>query len=296
MISVFYRPEQAVLNNDSFSPSAGKPRQVMSDWQSKEDIAPFFQIEEFDPLYADDIKLAHCPNYVDGVLSCRLENGFGNRNPEVAKSLLHTTGSMYAAAKHAVLERTVTVSPTSGFHHANHGYGGGFCTFNGLVIAALKLKQEGLVRNVLILDFDAHYGDGTDSCIASTGSGDWLKNITRTKHYDTSKECLALTTLPRLYPWVAENMKSQPDLVIYQAGADLWSGDPLHAGLLSMKQMAQRDANIFAAAHQYNIPIVFNLAGGYAKDEAGTIEPVLSIHRQTMQACIDIHHKGRAKI
>lgn len=45
------------------------------------------------------------------------------------------------------------------------GWGSGFCTFNGLVAIAL-LMREGLAERIGILDLDAHYGDGTDECLA----------------------------------------------------------------------------------------------------------------------------------
>jgi len=44
----------------------------------------------------------------------------------------------------------------------------GYCTFNGLVIAAREALMSG-VSKVLIIDGDAHYGDGTDSCVESRG-------------------------------------------------------------------------------------------------------------------------------
>lgn len=290
MIPVFYRPEQSCASNESYSPSAGKPRQVVADWLAQPHIATHIKIETFDPLTAIDIKLAHDSAYVDSVLACQEENGFGNRSADVAASLLYTTGSMYAAAKHALTNR-IAVSPTSGFHHACYGFGGGFCTFNGLVITALKLKKMGLVKAVLILDFDGHYGDGTDSCIKAAGAQDWLFNITRTKHYDDTRSCLNMTRPGRLYQYVVEEMKVRPDLVLYQAGADLWNRDPLGAGLLSTEQMRERDAGIFSAAHNNGVPIVMNLAGGYSKDAKGTIAPVLRIHQQTIEEAIKVFEK-----
>ena len=40
-----------------------------------------------------------------------------------------------------------------------------------------------------------------------------------------------------------------------------------------------------------NIPLVWNLAGGYQKDKDGSIEPVLKCHRNTMEACLNIFKK-----
>jgi acetoin utilization deacetylase AcuC-like enzyme len=286
-IPVFYRPEQSCDAAVGYSPSAGKPAKVMADWLSRPEIATSIRVESFDPVDADILARAHDPAYVNGVLECRIANGFGNRDADVAKSLPYTVGSLVAACRHAVENRTLAVSPTSGFHHANYKYGGGFCTFNGLVIAAHELKRQGLIKNVLIIDGDAHHGDGTESCIAATKSGEWIRNITRSTHYDTAKEffqCLDIKTLMTQYEEFWQDIGST--LVIYQAGADAWEKDPLRSGVFTLKQLEMRDQRIFSIAKEYGVPMVVNLAGGYSTDASGTIEPVLKIHRQTIQASI----------
>lgn len=45
-------------------------------------------------------------------------------------------------------------------HHATRSAGGGFCYFNNIAVALRKLQAEGLKR-ALVLDFDAHHGNGT---------------------------------------------------------------------------------------------------------------------------------------
>ena len=293
MISVFYRPEQSCASNESISPSAGKPRQVVADWLARQDIADHIRIESFDPVDTGTLKLAHEGDYVDRVLACELDNGFGNKNPEVARSLAFTTGSLLAAARHAIANQTLAVSPTSGFHHAHWDSGYGFCTFNGLMVTALKLRQLGLAKRVLILDFDGHYGDGTDQIIKATKSQDWIVNVTRTKSYETARECLRSISVGSLYETCQEQLKGRPDVVLYQAGADIWKGDPLGAGLLTAAEMRQRDESVFRIAKNASVPIVFNLAGGYARDVNGTIEPVLKLHRQTIEEAINVYGRTR---
>ena len=45
----------------------------------------------------------------------------------------------------------------------------------------------------------------------------------------------------------------------------------------------------FSRSLNMGIPVVWNLAGGYQRDEQGTIEPVLALHRQTMDICAQIY-------
>ena len=72
-------------------------------------------------------------------------NGFGNYNREITNSLRYTVGSIVGATIHVLrtpgsTDSRVAVSPTSGFHHAGYDFGGGFCTFNGLMIAAIHVQ------------------------------------------------------------------------------------------------------------------------------------------------------------
>ncbi|HZC01053.1 MAG TPA: hypothetical protein VE844_06740, partial [Gammaproteobacteria bacterium] len=78
--------------------------------------------------------------------------------------VLASNGGAVAAGL-AALENGVAGSLSSGPHHARCGSEAGFCTFNGLVIAASEALAAG-VGSVLILDLDAHCSGGTASLIA----------------------------------------------------------------------------------------------------------------------------------
>ncbi len=125
---------------DSFSPSAAKPRAVVADWRERgepiEVIAPT-------PVAVEDLKRTHDPAYVDAVLRGDLPNGFGTTDAGVAASLPFTCGAMWCAARAALRNGRVEVAPCSGFHHAHHERAGGYCTFNGLIVAAQALRAAG---------------------------------------------------------------------------------------------------------------------------------------------------------
>ena len=88
-----------VAKTESFSPSPEKPQQVVMSW-----IAQNFPIDVIAPapVTCEDLCRAHNPDHVDSILSCQQDNGFGNRDSKVAASLPYTSGSMLAAARHAV--------------------------------------------------------------------------------------------------------------------------------------------------------------------------------------------------
>lgn len=53
------------------------------------------------------------------------------------------------------------VSIGGGLHHAKPSYGEGFCLYNDVAFCALYLRQEYKLERILILDTDAHAGNGT---------------------------------------------------------------------------------------------------------------------------------------
>lgn len=273
-IPVFYTPAQ-VAEKFSWSPSAGKPADVVASWTARgypiDIIVP-------EPVTIDDLALAHDPGFVEDVLELRIENGFGNRSESVARSLRYTNGSMLSAARHAVTTRSVACAPCSGFHHAGYAHAGGFCTFNGLMVTARRLKAEGLVSRVGILDCDQHYGDGTADIIDRLGAKDWVRHVSAGRHYKREAASF-LAALPGIVAGFAGC-----DLLLYQAGADPHVDDPL-GGFLTDEQLARRDAIVFCEAHRLGIPVAWNLAGGYQQP----LRKVLDVHDRTMQECVKVY-------
>ena len=154
----FYDPRQSVPGLDSFSPSAGKPARFMALADHHYRTTPVLPVI---PVTREDLCLVHDRDYVDGVFAGTIDNGFGNRDPRVPESCLWTVGSLVTAALYAPTTPLAVCSPTSGFHHAGYAHGGGYCTFNGLMVAAAKFIQAHPGAKVGILDCDFHYGDGT---------------------------------------------------------------------------------------------------------------------------------------
>ncbi len=53
-------------------------------------------------------------------------------------------------------------------HHAEPGRGMGFCVFNNVSITAQYLRRKYSLNRILILDFDAHHGNGTQDVFYDT--------------------------------------------------------------------------------------------------------------------------------
>ncbi len=269
MFQVYYSeamlaPEQAI------SPSAHKPRHVVASWLA---LQPLLQIVAPSPVSRIEIERAHARAYVTGVMTGNIANGFGNLDPAVAESLPFTSGAMLGAARAAIANGRVAIAPCSGFHHAKYDRGGGFCTFNGLMIAALALLAEGAGR-IGILDADMHYGDGTDDILAELGEMR-IEHVTLGADFRRPKHAPAFfAALPRIMQRFADC-----DVLLYQAGADPHIDDPL-GGWLTTEELFRRDLEVFAACREMQLPVAWNLAGGYQSP----LRKVLDIHDNTMRA------------
>lgn len=270
-MKVFYT-DRMVADSGGFSPSAHKPRDVVASWQALD--VPL-EIVEPEPVTADQFALAHDRQLVDDVLACRRDNGFGNRSLAVVASLPYTSGSMLAAAREAVRNGRVAVAPCSGFHHATHESPQGFCTFNGLMVAACVLREEAVVQRVGILDFDQHWGNGTADIIMHLGA-DWVR------HYSAGADWHSADQAERFLQTIPKILKTMADcgVILYQAGADPHVNDPL-GGWLTTEQLQERDRLVFLNAVSLGVPIAWNLTGGYQSP----LRSVLDIHDNTMREC-----------
>ena len=274
-IPVFYTDEMLVEDSGSRSRSAGKPRAVVAAWERSGlpiDLRPVV------PVSVEDFCLAHDAAFVRGVLACDIDNGFRNRRKDIAATLPLTTGAMLGAASFA-LQVGVACAPVSGFHHAQYSEASAFCTFNGLMVAALRLIRDRRVHRVMILDCDQHLGNGTDDIITRLKVSE-VENVTFARWFATSPQ--ADRYLEMLD--VQTCRFNEFDLILYQASADVHVDDPL-GGVLDTQQMRRRDRMVFAAAKASGTPIAWNLAGGYQEP----LSKVVALHVNTMQECVDVY-------
>ncbi len=280
-IPVFYRDE-LIVEMDGFSPSACKPRDVVASWQK---LGLPIAIQKCYPISIDHLKMVHAYDYVDGVFAGTIKNGFGNKNVAVAESCLFTIGSLYAGAEAAILNKKVAIAPVSGFHHAGYEDGYGFCTFNGLLVVCMLLFIEKLAERVGILDLDVHPGDGTAGMLKKAWYRDQI--IHHSMGYATKTEPEYAEAYLAQLPEVIEGMKDC-DVILFQAGADPHIDDPL-GGFLTTEQLRLRDQIVFRECAKWNIPVVWNLAGGYQRDENNSISPILSLHNNTLIECAKVY-------
>ena len=227
-------------------------------------------------------------------------------SPALWPSVLLTNGGVVAAAERALADG-VAAAVASGFHHSHADHGEGFCTFNGLVVAAEALRSAGRVKTVAALDLDLHYGNGTASLCAGRpwlfncsiyGNDYWhnkpFKDVEHRRHSDGPNHVsYALANgsgRAELLDALARGMREllawgKPDLLIYQAGADPYREDPYSPLNLDHADLRERDRVVFAFAKRERIPIAWVLAGGYTPD----VKKVVDVHLGTFEAAVSVY-------
>lgn len=290
---ILYNEKMWCDNGHEISPSSKKPK-FFTDYVLNMKLGCKV-INPCLPLVKDDFYRAHEKSFVDGVFGCTINNGFGTRSPEVNRTLPWTSSSMFFACRFAKSD-CPAISPSSGFHHAEYAKSAGFCTFNGLMISALKLLKEypEQYTKIAILDMDAHYGNGTDDIIEKLQLGKQIYHNTFGKKFPYRyKEPVYTLEEGNTYIQEIDKIKKdlqefKPDIIMYQAGADVHIDD-IYGGVLTTQQMIERDIKVFTIAKELEIPLAFNLAGGYQVDENGDITKVLDLHVNTVKAAISVY-------
>jgi acetoin utilization deacetylase AcuC-like enzyme len=118
----------------------------------------------------EEIEYNHASAYIDKVKE--LSDGMGGDAGEAAvvgtgsyEIALRSTGGALTGVD-AVMEGKVdnvyVLSRPPG-HHAEKEYGRGFCLFNNVAIAAKYARKKYGLKRILIVDWDVHHGNGTES-------------------------------------------------------------------------------------------------------------------------------------
>jgi histone deacetylase 11 len=200
------------------------------------------------------------------------------------------TGGTLLACRLA-LEHGVAINVGGGFHHAAAEWGGGFCVYADIPWAAAILHGEGRIRKVMVVDLDAHQGNGT-AAVFTTWPWASIFDVYQEDLFPARKE-------PEDYPFALPAGMTgseyldlirdflpgaldavRPDLVIYNAGSDPFVNDPLAGLRLTMSDLADRDSIVVTFARERSIPVAMVLSGGYSAESwrihADSIEGILT--------------------
>ncbi|HEV7300770.1 MAG TPA: histone deacetylase [Tepidisphaeraceae bacterium] len=251
-----------------------------------------------------DLLRVHTPAYVQSI-RCGRYNEVTQRRLGLPwsqrlsdRSHAATAGTL--AAARAALVDGIAANLAGGTHHAFADRGEGFCVFNDVAVAIRALRQDEPLLHAMVIDLDAHQGNGTNAIFASDPFT-FTYSVHVAKNYPSEKVPGSLdvgltrfasadeyfsnlhTTLP------AAVERFEPDLVFYNAGVDVHVDDRFGQMRLSTADMAQRDAFAINLCRDWSIPTVVVYGGGYNKSPGMTGE----LHVQTIAVAAERLRKER---
>jgi acetoin utilization deacetylase AcuC-like enzyme len=230
----------------------------------------------------------HSPEYVQavrtGTPSDLAESQGFEWDPKLpSMALAHSAGLVAAVSEVLTSTGRVAGSLSSGLHHARADRGAGYCTFNGLAVAATEALDRGAER-ILVLDFDAHCGGGTRSM---TSPENVVQIDVSTVMFDSWQPSAAQDSLTYSDPgsYIDDiaaalqqaNSAGTFDLVLYNAGMD-----PANSGV-STADLALRERMVAEWAAERGQRVVYALAGGYTGGGL-SMEDLVALHRLTVDA------------
>ena len=245
------------------------------------------------------LSLCHSQRYIDDFLNGTLSNkaikkmGFPYSNELVERTLL-SVGASIQSSEHA-LKDGFSANLSGGYHHAYSDYGSGFCIFNDLAIAAAHLINTEQADTVLIFDCDVHQGDGTAQITQNhdqiiTCSIHCEQNFPRNKQESTYDFALPAKTTDAEYLATLEQALDfcvrihNPDIILYNAGADIYTKDELGLFDVSLNGVYKRDFFTLNFCKQHQIPLMCGLGGGYQRN----LSSLINVHKQLFKAAIDL--------
>lgn len=251
-----------------------------------------------DLLTESDLLTAHDPAYVeavrDGEPSSLAESSSFPWDPGLWTMVRASNGGAVRAALDVLANGGIAGSLSSGLHHARRGRGSGFCTFNGLALAARAALTAG-ASSILIIDLDAHCGGGTFDILRdepavrqldiAVNGFDWYAGTDRMVLDEVHAAGEYLPTLRRR---LAEHEDVPYDLVVYNAGMDPYVGCDV-GGLAGMtfEVLAERERTVFEWCRSRDLPTAFVLAGGYTGTRVTQAE-LVALHRLTIAAAAGV--------
>jgi acetoin utilization deacetylase AcuC-like enzyme len=290
MVAVYYDPTYAAAG---FAfPTTRKARWIADSLTARP--IPGITLEPPPPLTEETLLTAHDREYVRAVRTGEprglAQSQSLDWDPGLWPMVLASNGGAVAAALRAMRDG-IAGSLSSGLHHARRDQGYGYCTFNGLALAAEAALAAG-AGDVLILDLDAHCGGGTHGIIVNNPHV-WQVDVSvdRLDLYEPGERTTldivvsAADYLPTVTRRLRDARTRRFGLCLYNAGMDPHEDCPEGAlAGITDQHLRAREELVFDWCRGRELPIAFVIAGGYVgpprMDEARLVE----LHRLTLAA------------
>lgn len=240
------------------------------------------ELQQLEPRSATrkEIEMNHTAEYIDRIKTLSEAGGgdagehaiVGPDSYEIA--LLSAGGTLTAvdAVMNDTVKNAYALTRPPG-HHAEQDEGMGFCLFNNIAIAAKYAREKYGLKRILILDWDVHHGNGTESAfrfdsdvlfisihqenvfpkdrgdITYTGEGNGNGyNVNIELPAGTGNDGYNYTFEQVIEPIVDQY---QPELILISAGQDPSRFDPLGRMLVTAEGFYQMASKVKSLAEKH---------------------------------------------
>jgi acetoin utilization deacetylase AcuC-like enzyme len=151
-MQVVYHPRYTEIYASDPGASPGRIEAILKELERE------YEFVEPQAASEDDLGLVHIQNHIESI----------KRDKHLYDIACLAAGGAIKAAQIAMEGKASFGLIRPPGHHASPDHCWGFCYFNNIAVALAKLQSEDLIENALILDFDLHFGDGTDNIFAGS--------------------------------------------------------------------------------------------------------------------------------
>ena len=241
-----------------------------------------------------DLFRVHTADYVNAIRTGRLDPVTRTRlglpwSPRLSARSHRAVAGTLAAARAAMFDG-IACNLAGGTHHAFAERGEGFCVFNDVAIAIRALRFDEPYLQAMVVDLDAHQGNGTHSIFAGDPNV-FTYSVHVGRNYPSVKVPGSLdvelsrwadadeyfTNLEATLPASIERF--EPDIIFYIAGVDVHEDDRFGQMRLNANDMERRDRWTIDLCRRWTIPTVVLYGGGYNKLDGMTTR----LHVQTIE-------------
>ncbi|CAG0898390.1 unnamed protein product [Darwinula stevensoni] len=202
----------------------------------------------------------------------------------LSKFRYHVGGTVLAGK--LAMERGWAINIGGGLHHCSGNSGGGLCPYADITLCVYMVQKNfSQVKKVMIIDLDAHQGNGHERDFMDDKSI-YIFDMFNSSIYPGDREAMKGITLPEklssgtddstFLNLLERNLEKafkefSPDFILYNAGTDIMAGDPTGLMEISDKGVIKRDELVFREAYSRRIPIVMVTSGGFQRRAAAVI-------------------------
>jgi acetoin utilization protein AcuC len=113
----------------------------------------------------EELLLFHTKDYIEFVKRKEKEGGYLDYGDTPAfegmfRASKIIVGTTLNCIDKAIQENTKVFTPIGGLHHAYRNRASGFCVFNDVCVGINYLRERYRIKKILYFDIDAHHGDG----------------------------------------------------------------------------------------------------------------------------------------